>query len=86
MNGNPIFIAHFVEFVYTDNPSIRENHGTTLEIELALWCGKLKQRARVSARKLKLTETASRWTTAVNPAALEPFPEVYTAIGATCRI
>jgi hypothetical protein len=36
MNGNPIFVAHFVEFVYTDNPSICKNHGTTLEIELAL--------------------------------------------------
>jgi hypothetical protein len=29
------------------------------------------------------TETESRWTEAVRPAALEPFPDVYTAIGAT---
>ena len=32
-----------------------------------------------------LTETASRCTEAVKPAALEPLPEVYTAIGATCE-
>ena len=30
-----------------------------------------------------LTETGSLWTEAVRPAALEPFPEVYTAMGAT---
>lgn len=33
---------------------------------------------------LKLTDTGSRCTAAVKPAALEPLPEVYTAIGATC--
>lgn len=30
------------------------------------------------------TETESRCTDAVKPAALEPLPEVYTAMGATC--
>lgn len=36
--------------------------------------------------EVKRTDTASRWTEAVRPAALDPFPDVYTAIGATCEI
>ena len=100
MDGHSVFISHFVELVDADHPGVGQDHCTAFKIELPLKkrggigeiTGLISQAILdpkhgimgKGETELKLTDTGSRCTAAVRPAALEPLPEVYTAIGATC--
>jgi hypothetical protein len=74
VDGDSVLVPHLVKLVDTHYPAVCKDHRSSFKVELSLIPSSM--RFPLFLLLPKLTDTGSRWTDAVRPAAEEPFPEV----------
>lgn len=76
VDRDAVLVTHLVELVDAHDTGVSEHHRAALQVELALTDNHQNHSPTENENEDERTETESRWTDAVRPAALEPLPDV----------